>query len=344
MTVTIDIDRIKSEIPIQTLIAQSFTVVGSGHTLTTEEHDSLKIFTRNNSWTWYSQAGRDGRNLGGSVIDWYMHAHRCGQGEAIRALNALLESGALPPAPPLALPSKQPAAAWKSERWQAEAQCRLTAAQVALWDMDNAAAAGQAYLAERGIRPDMWIAFGLGCAPAWNIKAGRHLPAIWIPWQNRQITAIQYRFLGIAKDDERADRFGQRKGGDRYLFGLQHCLDAEPGQLETLFLVEGELNAVSIFQAAYGLFPCDVVSFGPRANLRNAGVAPMAAKVAKRYKRVIVWADEPKDALQSLGTIPNARPGHSPAGQDANDLLRAGLLTDLVHEMLMRVKACEKEI
>lgn len=336
---TVDIDRIKHEIPIVTLIAQSFTIVGKGHTLTTAEHDSLKIFTRNNSWTWYSQAGRDGRNLGGSVIDWYMYIHRCSDGEAIRALHALLEGGALPPAPRPGSPGKQPAAAWKSDRWQTEARRRLEAAQAALYDEDNAAAAaGRAYLAERGIRFDMWVAFGLGYAPAWNLKAGRHMPAIWIPWHNRQITAIQYRFLGVGKDDETADRFGQLKGGDRYLFGLHHCFETAPGQLQTLFLVEGEMNAISIFQAAFGLHACDVVSFGPRANLRNGNVAPVAVKVAQRYKRVIVWVDEPEDALTALGTIPNALPVRSPLidgrEHDANDLLRAGLLGDVIYALI----------
>lgn len=345
---TIDLDRIKREIPIETLIAQAgLTVVGRGHTLTTVEHDSLKIFTQNNSWTWYSQAGRDGRNLGGSVIDWYKHLHGCSDGEAIRALHALIEGGALPPAPRQALPKQQPAAAWKNERWQADARRRLEAAQAALWDTDNAAtAAGRAYLETRGLRFDMWVAFGLGYAPAWNLKAGRMMPAIWIPWQNRQITAIQYRFLGVGKDDETADRFGQLKGGDRYLFGLHHCLDADPGQLETLFLVEGELNAISLFQATFGLYACDVVSFGPRANLRNAGVAPLAAKVAQRYKRVIVWADKAEDALTALGAIPNAFPVRSPIiddkEHDANDLLRAGLLGDVVFDLVRVVKGGDK--
>lgn len=341
---TIDLERIKREIPIETLIAQSFTVVGKGHILTTEEHDSLKIFTRNNSWTWYSQAGRDGRNLGGSVIDWYKHINRCSDGEAIRALQALLEGGALPPAPKREVfPGKQKVDAWKSDRWQADARRRLEAAQVALWDDDNAAAAaGRAYLTERGIRPDMWIAFGLGYGNAWNNKAGRAMPAIWIPWQNRQITAIQYRFLGVGKDDETAQRFGQLKGGDRYLFGLQHCVAAEPRQLGMLFVVEGELNAISIFQTVYGHYSVDVVSFGPRANLRNAGVAPLAAAVATRYKRVIVWADESQDALDALGTIPNALPVRSPKidgnKQDANDLLRAGLLDDVIFDLIRVAK------
>lgn len=71
---------------------------------------------------------------------------------------------------------------------------------------------------------------------------------------------------------------------------------------------------------------------------KHTGVAPLAAKVAQRYKRVIVWADEPEDALQALGTIPNALPVRSPGGQDANDLLRAGLLADLVHGLIVKAK------
>lgn len=348
-----DIERIKREIPIESLIAQSgLTVTGKGHTLTTVEHDSLKIFTRNNSWTWYSQAGRDGRNLGGSVIDWYKYMHQCGDGEAIRSLSAMLDGGAVPPMPkPRPSERKETPAAWKSPQWQQQARRRLEAAQAALYDDDNAsAAAGRAYLTEREIRFDMWVAFGLGFGDAWNIKAECQMPALWLPWMNREITYITARFIGVKKDDPTADRilpaFGmklqptdeRRYNGERFLFGLQHCREAAPGALETLFLVEGELNAVSIFQCTFGLYAADVLSFGPRSNLLSAGVAPLAAKVAQRYKRVIVWADEPKDALKALGTIPNALPVRSPViddkAHDANDLLRAGLLADVVYDLI----------
>lgn len=335
-----DIERIKREIPIESLIAQSFTIVGKGHILTTKEHDSLKIFTNNNSWTWYSQSGRDGRNLGGSVIDWYKHINQCGDGEAIRALSAMLDGGAMPTMPkPRPVERKEQPARWKSPQWQQQARQSLEAAQATLYHDDNPIGGpGRAELTRRCIRPDMWVAFGLGFGDAWNIKAGRLMPALWVPWANRQITAIQYRFVGVGKDDPGADRFGQLKGGERFLFGLQHCQEAAAGELETLFLVEGELNAVSIFQCVFGLYAADVLSFGPRRNLLNAGVAPMAAKVAQRYKRVIVWADDPDDAVKALGTVPNALPVRSPViddkEHDANDLLRAGLLADVVYDLI----------
>lgn len=330
----IDIERIKRDIPIKSLIAQSFTVTGKGHTLTTAEHDSLKIFTHNNTWTWYSQAGRDGRNLGGSVIDWYMHMHQCGNGEAIRALSAMLDGGALPVMPAQRpVERKEQPTAWKSPQWQADARRRLEAAQAALYDEDHVAAAvGRTYLAERCIRFDMQVAFGLGFADAWNIKAGRNMPALWLPWMNRNITAIQFRFIGVGKDEPDADRFGQMKGGTRYLFGLQHCKTDEAEQ-KALFLVEGELNAVSIFQAAYGAFPVDVVSFGPRNNITGHN-RDMITTLASRYRQVIIWADEPRDAAAALGAIPGALPVQSPEidGRrcDANDLLCAGLLNDIV--------------
>lgn len=334
-----DLDRIKQEIDIAWLIGQTFTVIGNGHTLTTEEHDSLKIFRNNNSWTWYSQGGRDGKALGGSVIDWYMHVHGCGAGEAIRALSALQGGGALPPAPKRVFPGKQQVQAWKSARWQSDARRRLEAAQDRLW-VQPAGEPGRAYLADRGIRLEMAVAFGLGYGNERNPVSKQSMPAILLPWMNRQITAIKYRFIGVTKADEEAKIAGRSKcmeKSQQLLFGLQHCLDAEPGQLQTLFLVEGELNAVSIFQAVYGQVACDVLSFGGQSNIGGKN-RDLIAKVAGRYRRVIVWADEPAAALRALGTIPNALPIRSPqiAGKecDANDLLQLGLLDEVIFDLL----------
>lgn len=340
----IDIERIKRDIPIESLIGQSFTLTGKGHTLTTAEHDSLKIFTNNNSWTWYSQSGRDGRALGGSVIDWYKHMHQCSDGEAIRALAAMLEGGAVAAMPqPRPTAAKEQTAAWNSPAWQREALQRLERAQDTLWNRPEGEP-GRAYLASRGLRPDMWVAFGLGFADAWNNKAGRMMPALWIPWQNKKVAAIQYRFLGVGKYDPGADRFGQMRGGTRYLFGLQHCSEAGPGELNTLFLVEGELNAASIFQCVFGQYAADVASFGPKNNITDHNRA-MIATVASRYRHVVIWADEPTDALAALGTLPGAVPVQSPEidgkRQDANDLLIAGQLDGLIFDIVCYLKNTE---
>ena len=65
------IEEIKSRIKIESLIAESLTVVGHGRTLTTREHDSLKIFTQNGTWHQFSSAE------GGDIFDWYQRANKC---------------------------------------------------------------------------------------------------------------------------------------------------------------------------------------------------------------------------------------------------------------------------
>src|SRR5262245_56955408 len=123
-----DIEQLKQSIPIADLIGQTLTVIGKGNVLTTEEHDSLKIFTHNNSWCWYSQGGKQGKHLGGSNIDWVMHRDRCGEREAIQALQAMLNGGYVAPMPkvakPKSSPTKQPET-WQSPQWQAEARREL---------------------------------------------------------------------------------------------------------------------------------------------------------------------------------------------------------------------------
>lgn len=331
------IERIKQEIPIELLIGKHFTVTGQGHTLTTEEHDSLKIFTNNNTWTWYSQGGKNGKHLGGSVLDWYVHINRCSTAEAIKALGAMLDGATLPTMPQPRIQKQQKPESWKSVLWQQQTRQALEAAQDALWNLPHGAP-GRAYLAKRGFRPDMAVAFGLGFAETWNRKAGRKLPALWIPWMNRQITAIQYRFIDIEKNDDTADRFGQLTGGKRYLFGLQHCMEAEPKQLDTLILVEAELNAVSIFQCIYGIYACDVVSYGSQYNLNNVDIANAVTALARRYRHVIIWADEPAAAIAALQTLPNALPRKSPKGMDANDLLQSKQLEGLIFKLLQSLK------
>lgn len=337
-----DTERIKRDISIVDLVGQTYTVIGHGHTLTTAEHDSLKIFTRNNSWTWYSRSGRNGHALGGSVIDWWMLTHNCDNAQAIAALWDLVNGAATIPTPTTRPPEPAPAKVqrWRAADWQADAHRRLTDAQDRLAG-SPAGQPGRDYLAKRGIEPSTWSAWGLGFAPAWNATAASHMPAVWLPWRNRQISALQFRFL----TDDKSLRFGQLAGGERFLFGLQHLIeagpDAAPGRLANLLLVEGEINALSLWQVIEaGRYPADVVSFGPQANIRNHQVQRLAATIARRYKRVIVWADEPDAALAGLGALPPALRSlavRSPNGRDANDLLIAGALDDVLFGLLKRV-------
>ncbi len=74
------IERIKAATPVLDLIGQTFTIIGHGSVLTTVEHDSLKIWKETNSWYWFS------KGMGGDVLDWYQHIHRCDLATAIEHL------------------------------------------------------------------------------------------------------------------------------------------------------------------------------------------------------------------------------------------------------------------
>jgi hypothetical protein len=96
--------------------------------------------------------------------------------------------------------------------------------------------------------------------------------------------------------------------------------------LRTLLVAEGELNAMSCWQAGHpaGL---DVVSLGS-----EGGTVPSwLAALAGRYGAVMTWLDRPERAaaaLDALGAPGLALHSVTPDGDklDANDLLRAGQL------------------
>ncbi len=147
--------------------------------------------------------------------------------------------------------------------------------------------AGQTYLRGRGIEFETSHVWSLGYVPnlqrRWKDETGKWQvedlgPSISIPWTNgTTIKAIQYRLL------KHRQRFHQELGGDRTLFGVQHVAGRP-----VLILVEGELNCVSIWQAAGDLV--DVVSFGPEGNVERTG--DYLRRVAGRYQQVFVWADK----------------------------------------------------
>lgn len=348
----IDIERIKTEIPIEELVAKSFTVTGSGHTLTTEEHDSLKLFTRNNTFTWYSHAGRNGKALGGSVIDWYQHMHQCSTKEAIRALSAMLDGGALPALPAARVVERsapnEDSDPWRDELWQKQAQDTLPVWQDILWNQD-AGQPGRDYLAGRGIRLDTAIHYGIGYNPIerWEERAAWGLPQelnskgnpkkVWfprglvLPWQRQQITALKFREI-----DKKNYPFVA--GSRQYLFGAQHLFALYPDwKAHTLIVREGEICCMSIAQVIRDMgLPVDVVSIGSQGV--NEKAKQSLKVISPRYRHFIAWADEPGAARAVRDCLPPETLAiQSPGGKDANDLLQAGLLEDFVWSLIQEI-------
>jgi hypothetical protein len=208
---------------------------------------------------------------------------------------------------------------WTQPTWQSAAQALVVEAERCL-AADVAGAAARAYLTGRGLAPKTWQAWRLGFHLAWHPVRREALPAITLPWfgADDAVQAIQYRFFGpgIA----RHDRFGQKAGGQRTLFGL-HRLVGRP----TLIVTEGELNAVSCWQVA-GAW-ADVLSIGSQENVRQARVSAALKSIALPYRRVIAWLDEREYALEAVDRIAPLKGGALWSHQgDANDQLQRGTL------------------
>lgn len=229
---------------------------------------------------------------------------------------------------PIARPASSPN--WTQSAWQQTAHALVQGAEVTLAD-EAAGAAARAYLAQRGLCPATWQTWRMGCCQAWQSARREMLPAITLPWfgADGALQAVQHRHFGpgIAQ----RERFGQKAGGRRLLFGLP-LLAGRP----TLIVTEGELNAVSCWQVAQAW--ADVVSIGSQENACQAGVLEALLRAALPYRQVIVWLDERERALALVDYIAlcNRTAVWSADGLDANDLLQRGLLADRL------VQACRE--
>lgn len=217
---------------------------------------------------------------------------------------------------------RAPAGSWQDATWQADARAILSKAQAALEGAEGEE--GRAYLAARALTPATWRAWGLGyTSAAWDPKLAARRAAIVIPWQRDKITALKYRFLSVP---DGGLRYSSKGGGQCLAFGLG--LAGE--HWATLWLLEGELNALALWQALHDgrRVNFDVVSFGSEGSATSAAVTAWAA----RYQQVIVWADNPDKATSAMAAIPGAfglrSPQHDGHKLDANDLLRLGKLAD----------------
>lgn len=194
---------------------------------------------------------------------------------------------------------------------------------------------GRDYLTQRGFEPATWQAWRLGFKPEvarWEQKDGHWVvaeqlgSAITVPWIDGEVpVALQYRLI-----EHKTLRYWQQAGGDRTIFGRNQLTGKA-----VLLIVEGELNAVSVWQAANDLL--DVVSYGSESNISRA--ASHLRVLAKQYRHVIFWADKEERAREAVQIGKDFIPLKSPRGLDANDLLCRGSLRRHVLNILQWIGA-----
>jgi hypothetical protein len=208
-------------------------------------------------------------------------------------------------------------------------QAHVRAAQGLLAD-----SAGAAYLKRRGIEIETMQAFGVGYrddTPLPGTEGASTAPAIllpWIGWDN-YLCALNYRFLKTHEYTNRQGKLvtgckttsrGQRSG---QVFGLQ----ALAGLRDLLVIVEGEINAMSIWQVYREV--ADVVSPGSEGAFRRLPSTLIA--LAETYPHVLVWSDSAASATGAALQIRGAYAYTYP--QDANEWLQHRTLYDLMERL-----------
>ncbi len=214
--------------------------------------------------------------------------------------------------------------AWRTAEWQTKAMAIVNNAIEAL-NLPLGAAAS-AYLTQRSIDWQTW--------QAWQLGYDVDKRALVIPWfaESGEITAIKYRRI-----DNKADmRYWSEEGSTALLYGL-HMIDRSA---RTLVIIEGELNAISVWQACRAM-GISVVSIGSQKP--SAAARAEVARVARDFQQVVVWCDEAERAQALLSAVGNrALPLQSPNGWDANDLLKKLQLDRFMQRVLGR--ASEKTL
>ena len=143
-----------------------------------------------------------------------------------------------------------------------------------------------------------------------------------------QVMAVRYRRI-----DPVEDRYINESGSTVRLFGL-HLLDVNA---PALIIVEGELNAISIWQASRDIRLC-VVSIGGQS-VKQETLGDIG-RLSSQFARCVVWCDAPEKSQQLRAVVasPNVQMRQSPIidGKkiDANDMLQRGLLGELLRRMV----------
>jgi hypothetical protein len=191
---------------------------------------------------------------------------------------------------------------------------------------------GQEYLLGRGITRDTWDRFNLGYTENAVVpKMQRRAPAIVIPWYGQgEVRALRFRFLTPQFwRDATGKEYGKpvrqtALGGSLFGGRCFGTLGLVADYTRTLFVVEGEFNAMSIWQE------------GTHVNALSLGgqdfvITPAQAEYIQRYSNVVVWADKEAKARRWVKQAGCGAPVWSVL--DANDKLKAGELAEFLEKV-----------
>lgn len=217
-----------------------------------------------------------------------------------------------------------PTSEWQDDGWREvdkASDCLLT----------GKARPGQEYLLKRGLHSGTWEAWHLGVSHIYDGRLNRSRPAIVIPWLDFDpgrdvLTAIKYRFIF---DEPDRPRYSSRSGSVPILYGLWDTLPTH----QTLLLVEGEINALSVWQCLPSGVTC--LSIGSQ----TGGRPDILQTLSKQYENIVVWTDDSKRAgeIRDIFRQPTTAlcsPKINAQKWDANRMLVEGVLKDFLSRKL----------
>ena len=207
----------------------------------------------------------------------------------------------------------------------------------ALTSASDLGMAGRAYLARRALSMATADRFFVGVHMAWDRQLHATRPALCMPWARGDVVeAIKYRFCEVPTGGMRLTS----ESGSRYdgMFGR----NAYGGRYDLVIITEGEINAMSVHQAARaaGWTWIDAVSVGGEGGAEvSTTQAATVAEACTDFARVLTWLDNPKYAAALRDGVPGARAIRSHVGDDgvkydANELLQGGALQDFLSAVL----------
>lgn len=241
-----------------------------------------------------------------------------------QAVDFLLQWQGAAPLPSVKPDRKKdaPAIDWRGADWQRMASQEIAVARRRIDE-------GLPYLASRGITQATAEAYRLGYTTEGWYDKGDMRPAITIPWYDGDlITAVRYRFL--RPDPEglryRLGKFPKNASGST---GSMTLFRPPARRSNTAIFCEGELNAISIYQAT-GFDPYAVGSQSVTGEQLQT-----IRQIAATYDRVLVWMDEEGAARKVAAVVPGAilKKSFKPDEEtklDANALLQTGQLAALL--------------
>jgi hypothetical protein len=201
---------------------------------------------------------------------------------------------------------------------------------VYLRDMRADNSPGREYAYSRGFTDETLDTFRIGYAKDTGEKRmARGGPALAIPWyRGAELFSIHFRFLDPNTSPKLKFCDGGRNRG--MLWGKYAMSDGG----RVLFIVEGELNAMSVHQVASSA-GVDVLSLGGE----SATLTPAAVEFAKTYAKRFVWMDREELAMAKAQQIDGHAVWSGDPKVDANDHLQRLTLRNYLVAMLTKAGA-----